>query len=196
MNNSNLRKNIHVGALVRIVEKQNQRTGKLTEGRVNKVLTHSSEHPYGIKVELENGIVGRVKEIVDSNLENNILIKSENTLIEKLTTSEGPAGIGTLSKLAETFSSAEEQEKILEAIGGFKQSVQLEIIKQSSGKIENIQELKEEALDGAFDTVVCHGIKDCHFIPENLRKSITDLIKTSEKKSKEISFKEKVKSLK
>ena len=65
MNNTNLRKNIHIGSLVKIVEKQNQRTGKLTEGRVNKVLTHSSEHPHGIKVKLENGVVGRVKEIIN-----------------------------------------------------------------------------------------------------------------------------------
>ncbi len=79
MNNSNLRKNIHVGALVRIVEKQNQATGKLTEGNVNKVLTHSSEHPHGIKVKLENGVVGRVKEIVNSNLDNKKIRAIENS---------------------------------------------------------------------------------------------------------------------
>jgi uncharacterized repeat protein (TIGR03833 family) len=49
---------------VRIVEKQNQRTGQLTEGVVSKLLTKSSHHPHGIKVMLENGVVGRVKEIV------------------------------------------------------------------------------------------------------------------------------------
>ena len=69
MNNANLRKNILVGSRVRIVEKQNQKTGELTEGIVKKVLTHSSEHPHGIKVVLENGVVGRVKEIVSSNLD-------------------------------------------------------------------------------------------------------------------------------
>jgi uncharacterized repeat protein (TIGR03833 family) len=49
---------------VRIVEKQNQRSGKLTEGIVHRILTKSSTHPHGIKVMLETGIVGRVKEIV------------------------------------------------------------------------------------------------------------------------------------
>jgi uncharacterized repeat protein (TIGR03833 family) len=49
---------------VRIVEKQNQRSGKLTEGIVQRILTKSPDHPHGIKVMLENGIVGRVKEIV------------------------------------------------------------------------------------------------------------------------------------
>ena len=48
---------------VRVVEKQNQRTGKLTDGIVQKILTNSPYHPHGIKVMLENGVVGRVKEI-------------------------------------------------------------------------------------------------------------------------------------
>ena len=49
---------------VRVVEKQNQRSGKLTEGIVQRILTNSLHHPHGIKVMLDNGIVGRVKEIV------------------------------------------------------------------------------------------------------------------------------------
>ena len=49
---------------VRVVEKQNQRTGKLTEGIVQRILTNSPHHPHGIKVMLNSGIVGRVKEIV------------------------------------------------------------------------------------------------------------------------------------
>jgi uncharacterized repeat protein (TIGR03833 family) len=55
---------IQPGMKVRVVEKQNQRTGKLTEGTVQRILTKSAHHPHGIKVMLENGIVGRVKEIV------------------------------------------------------------------------------------------------------------------------------------
>jgi len=58
------RANIRPGLRVRVVEKQNQRTGTLTEGIVQKILTKSPDHPHGIKVMLENGIVGRVKEIV------------------------------------------------------------------------------------------------------------------------------------
>jgi uncharacterized repeat protein (TIGR03833 family) len=49
---------------VRVVEKHNQRTGTLTEGIVSRILTNSPTHPHGIKVMLEGGIVGRVKEIV------------------------------------------------------------------------------------------------------------------------------------
>ena len=53
---------------VRIVEKQNQPTGKLTEGIVQKILTNSPHHRHGVKVMLENGVVGRVKEIVSQDL--------------------------------------------------------------------------------------------------------------------------------
>jgi uncharacterized repeat protein (TIGR03833 family) len=58
------RSQIQPGMRVRVVEKQNQRTGKLTEGIVQRILTNSPTHPHGIKVMLDNGIVGRVKEIV------------------------------------------------------------------------------------------------------------------------------------
>ena len=58
------RANIRPGLRVRVVEKQNQQTGKLTEGVVQRILTKSSNHPHGIKVMLDSGIVGRVKEIV------------------------------------------------------------------------------------------------------------------------------------
>lgn len=64
MKNGKNRNDIKRGALVRIVLKADQRTGKLTEGRVKDILTNSANHPHGIKVRLESGEVGRVKEIV------------------------------------------------------------------------------------------------------------------------------------
>lgn len=56
------RSNIKIGMTVKVVQKQDQRSGNLTEGVVQKILTKSANHPHGIKVMLENGIVGRVKE--------------------------------------------------------------------------------------------------------------------------------------
>ncbi|MBW1865009.1 MAG: YwbE family protein [Deltaproteobacteria bacterium] len=56
------RSDINVGIRVQIVQKQDQRTGKLTDGIVKDILTRSSTHPHGIKVRLTSGIVGRVKE--------------------------------------------------------------------------------------------------------------------------------------
>jgi len=60
----NNRENIKAGTHVLVVQKQDQRTGKLTEGIVKDILTNSSTHPHGIKVRLINGIVGRVKQIL------------------------------------------------------------------------------------------------------------------------------------
>lgn len=58
------RSDIRRGLRVAIVLKQDQRNGKLTEGIVRDVLTNSPTHPHGIKVRLEDGAVGRVKEIL------------------------------------------------------------------------------------------------------------------------------------
>jgi uncharacterized repeat protein (TIGR03833 family) len=55
--------NIRPGLRVSIVLKRDQQTGKLTEGVVTDILTNSPFHPYGIKVRLDSGEVGRVKEI-------------------------------------------------------------------------------------------------------------------------------------
>ncbi len=65
MSSGNTRKNIEIGQDVKIVQKQHQRTGELTEGVVRRILTKSPNHPHGIKVELETGEVGRVKEILE-----------------------------------------------------------------------------------------------------------------------------------
>lgn len=58
------RQALQIGTKVRVVKKEDQRSGTLTQGVVKKILTNSSSHPHGIKVMLENGVVGRVKEIL------------------------------------------------------------------------------------------------------------------------------------
>lgn len=63
MNGQN-RSDIKVGDVVNIVLKEDQRSGELTEGEVQNILTKSSFHPHGIKVRLTTGEVGRVKEII------------------------------------------------------------------------------------------------------------------------------------
>ena len=59
------RSDIKAGLQVKIVLKEDQRTGELTEGTVKDILTKSPKHPHGIKVRLETGEVGRVKEILE-----------------------------------------------------------------------------------------------------------------------------------
>ena len=61
--NGTKRQDIKTGAYVKIVLKEDQRTGRLTDGYVKDILTKFPEHQHGIKVRLETGEVGRVKEI-------------------------------------------------------------------------------------------------------------------------------------
>jgi uncharacterized repeat protein (TIGR03833 family) len=67
--NGQTRAHIKPGLSVLIVLKQDQRTGKLTKGIVRDILTKSPTHPHGIKVRLQSGEVGRVKEIIDNQSE-------------------------------------------------------------------------------------------------------------------------------
>jgi len=62
--NGNQRSSIRPGLRVQVVQKQDQRSGKLTEGVVQELLTNSATHPHGIKVRLVGGMVGRVKVIL------------------------------------------------------------------------------------------------------------------------------------
>ena len=66
MNGRN-RSDIIVGARVQVVQKKDQRTGKLTEGIVKDLLTKSSTNSHGIKVRLASGVVGRVKAVLPEN---------------------------------------------------------------------------------------------------------------------------------
>lgn len=59
------RKNIKIGLFVEIIQKPHQRTGELTKGMIDKILTKSIQHPHGIKVQLKSGLVGRVKNIIE-----------------------------------------------------------------------------------------------------------------------------------
>ena len=58
------RDEIEIGMEVGVVKKEDQRTGRITEGIVKDILTNSPYHPHGIKVRLTSGVVGRVKEII------------------------------------------------------------------------------------------------------------------------------------
>jgi len=64
--NGKVRSDIRPGLMVDIVLKKDQRTGRLTQGVVKDILTNSPTHPHGIKVRLEDGQVGRVQQIIDS----------------------------------------------------------------------------------------------------------------------------------
>ena len=62
-----IRNHIQIGQEVEIVQKQDQRSGELTDGFVKRILTKSANHSHGIKVMLETGEVGRVKNVIDED---------------------------------------------------------------------------------------------------------------------------------
>ncbi|HBN02754.1 MAG TPA: YwbE family protein [Bacteroidetes bacterium] len=59
--------NISIGVEVDIIQKHHQRSGEITNGFVKRILTKSSQHPHGIKVMLETGEVGRVKQVLSTD---------------------------------------------------------------------------------------------------------------------------------
>ncbi len=62
----NVRKDIQAGLKVAVILKEDQRSGALTDGVVKDILTNSPNHPHGIKVRLESGLVGRVAKIYEN----------------------------------------------------------------------------------------------------------------------------------
>jgi len=123
------------------------------------------------------------------------LLNLTPSIQEKLSTADGPAGIGALARIADTFP-PEKQEEVLEKIGGFKQQIQLEIIKRSGGDLSKLEGLREQALEGAFDTKPCKGLDDCPFIPKELISPIKTAIKEFEETKNKESFKDVVRNLK
>ncbi len=116
--------------------------------------------------------------------------------IQKLVgTRNGAAGIDTLSRLASTFHTREDQERVLDLISGFRADIQSEIIKRSHGDVKAVEELREKALQGAFDTYLCRGLEGCNFIPEELIPVVKQLIKRH-KETDETDFEELVRRMK
>ena len=68
----NNREIIKIGSTVRVIKKSDQKTGKISEGVVREILTKSKFHPHGIKVILEDGIIGTVKEVVNLSINKEI----------------------------------------------------------------------------------------------------------------------------
>ncbi len=64
--NGQNREDVEIGMTVDVVLKEDQRSGKLTRGLVQEILTNSQFHPHGVKVRLESGEVGRVKNIINN----------------------------------------------------------------------------------------------------------------------------------
>ena len=83
-----------------------------------------------------------------------------------------------------------------ESIDMRQQQIQLEIIKRSGGDVDKLEDLREQALEGAFDAHFCKGFDECPFIPPELLKPVKDAIKKFEEAGDKESFKDIVKKLK
>lgn len=103
------------------------------------------------------------------------LLKLSPSIQERLSTSDGPAGIATLSKIAEQYNLAQQAE-VLDQLSGFNQQTQLEILKRSGGNFEKIEELREQALEGAFQTRLCKGLDECPHIPDDLLQEVKNMV--------------------
>jgi ParB family chromosome partitioning protein len=105
-----------------------------------------------------------------------LLMTLSPTIQTLLNTTDGPAGICSLSRLAEFFPSHEDQEYVLDKITGLRSQIQEEIIMRSGGDKNKIDGLVEQALGGAFNIVICRGLESCPFIPEKCLNDIKFII--------------------
>jgi ParB family transcriptional regulator, chromosome partitioning protein len=114
---------------------------------------------------------------------------------QRISTAEGPARIGSLSMLATTFSNADEMTEAYNKTAGFTSEIQKQIFRQTGGDISKIDELVEQAHEGAFDTKTCHGLAGkmmCEYIPEELAPSVIQFVEEWRRKG---SSKEDIKAI-
>ena len=103
------------------------------------------------------------------------LLKLAPSIQDEMSTSEGPAGVGTLSILGDTFS-VEDQQEVLQQVSGFKQGIQQEILKRSGGDPDKIPDLVDQANASAFDTHICRdGLR--FMMPPDLKAEVIDRVK-------------------
>jgi ParB/RepB/Spo0J family partition protein len=100
------------------------------------------------------------------------LLSLPDELQERLGTAGGPAGVGTLARLASTFS-GDEAVEVYDRISGFTQRIQEEIIKRSDGDIASIDDLIDEAQEGAFDIRRCGGAFGCEIIGDIAHRKLS-----------------------
>ncbi len=107
------------------------------------------------------------------------LLELPPKLQQRLSTKEGPAKIDALHTLTRTFTDPEEMAKAYDQIAAFKQDIQVAILRESGGDISRIRDLVAEAMEGAFNTRTCRGLKGkfmCEYIPQELADTVIELV--------------------
>ena len=101
------------------------------------------------------------------------LLALHPSIQERISTTQGPVQVAAMSRLSETFS-PEDQVRVLDRIAGFKQDIQVEILRSSAGDIGRLEDLRESALSGAFGTQLCRdGL--CFAMPDDLKPIVRTL---------------------
>lgn len=128
------------------------------------------------------------------------LLSLPEAICERVSTAGGPAKIEYLSTLARTFADPEEMIEAYNKTSGFSQEIQKQILKASQGKISRIDELVEQAQEGAFDTKICRGLQGkmmCEYIPEELAPAVIQMVeKWRDRSGPEVDVKAAAKKLK
>lgn len=108
------------------------------------------------------------------------LLDLSNVLQERVDSREGTLGVEALSKIAKTYDNPIEQEQVYDKIKGFNQKVQIEIIKQTKGDVQKLDEIVFDAQAGIFDTSVCtRGL--CDLIPPEFEEKLKDELQQRKK---------------
>lgn len=104
------------------------------------------------------------------------LLNLAPSLQDRLSTNDGPAGIGALSRLANTFDDPEQQEEVWDQISGLKQQLQEDIIRRSGGDVDRIPDLKGEVVESDLHLRMCReGL--CFTMPPEAKSQIMRLLR-------------------
>jgi len=98
---------------------------------------------------------------------------------QRISTAEGPARIEAMSILSRTFDDPEDMIEAYDKTTGFSQEIQKQILRASEGDISRVDELVQQAQEGAFDTKMCRGLEGklmCEYIPQELGATVIKLV--------------------
>ena len=107
------------------------------------------------------------------------LLSLPSEIQERISTAEGPARIEAMSLLSRTFTNPKDMIEAYNRTSGFTQEIQKQIFKASGGDISRVDELVQQAQEGAFDIKVCHGLEGklmCEYIPNELSGTVIKLV--------------------
>jgi ParB family chromosome partitioning protein len=108
-----------------------------------------------------------------------ILLNLPEEIQDRVSTTEGPAKIESLASLAKTFSDPDEMLEVYNKTVGFTQDIQKQIFKASGGEVSRVDELVQQAQEGAFDTKICRGLAGkmmCEYIPVELAHDVIRMV--------------------